>query len=304
MSDNTPDTATDGRKFDFAIIDYEVMDSYNLKAFTLALYVAIVRYAGFKSSKAFPSEQTLADAAGMSTGAVATHLEKLVDAGLITITPMYRENGSNSTNLYTLTPVTKQRNVGGDPQEMRNHNKSKDKSLSEITGGVAPVDAPPHPTTLPDKTVVTLQCTNCPGTSAFKDGDSYTCTGCNQPNEVAGQDTPPPPDPKPSKKKSKREAPKALPPDKLAIADPMAQHLYSAPFGDLLNGQRWGVNNRAHELYAEGVRGQDIVDTCAFIKAQDWPPIHSIDTFCNHISSARAWKRGQKTRQPSGKIVI
>jgi len=106
MTTDTPqDTGSDERNFDFVMIDYEVLDSYNLKAFTLALYVAIVRYAGFRSSKAFPSIKTLAEAAGMSAGAVDTHLEKLVEAGLISITARTRDNGSDTTILVLLNPT-------------------------------------------------------------------------------------------------------------------------------------------------------------------------------------------------------
>ena len=57
-----------------------------------SIYTNLPTLDGLKSSKAFPSEQTLADAAGMSTGAVDTPPEKqetqpppptAIDAGVI-----------------------------------------------------------------------------------------------------------------------------------------------------------------------------------------------------------------------------
>ena len=114
MSDDlTTNTSKDNRHFDFFMIDNEVIDILSLKAHSLALYVTIVRFANRNTDAAFPSIAKLAESSGMGEGTVRNHLDKLVEAGLISVTQRIRDDGSQTTNLYTLLDVKKKREGGG-----------------------------------------------------------------------------------------------------------------------------------------------------------------------------------------------
>jgi len=95
----------------------EILDEYasRLGPTGIATYVALCRYAGNRSQECWPSMATLAEAIGVSSRTtVAKALERIEEAGLIRIEARYSDDGSQTSNLYTLLAVE---DVGEEPEK-------------------------------------------------------------------------------------------------------------------------------------------------------------------------------------------
>jgi DNA-binding transcriptional ArsR family regulator len=98
------DEVQDARKKNWFHIDNAVL-TLGLKPHTLAVYMALARFADWTTGQCFPSLSKIAKAAGMSEDTARKHLTILVEVNLITIVERQREDGSQTSNLYTLLTV-------------------------------------------------------------------------------------------------------------------------------------------------------------------------------------------------------
>lgn len=68
--------------------------------------VALAEHVAMDSWQGFPSVKRLADYCEISQRTVQRHLQDLEDLGLIERSPRFRENGSRTSDLYTLAGGT------------------------------------------------------------------------------------------------------------------------------------------------------------------------------------------------------
>ncbi|MFC2037690.1 helix-turn-helix domain-containing protein [Chloroflexota bacterium] len=68
----------------------------------IAVYTALCRHADVKTQTCFPSHKTLAREAGLSVTTVKKQLRKLKQFGLVHVAHRKREDGPQTSNLYTL----------------------------------------------------------------------------------------------------------------------------------------------------------------------------------------------------------
>ena len=112
----TNDTGTDARRFNFFMIDNEVVDNYDLNPQEGWLYIAIVRYVNQQTGIAFPSLATLAEKTNMSVPTVVKYLKTLQEKRLINITGQYDPvTKAHKSNHYILRGVVKEVNKGCKP---------------------------------------------------------------------------------------------------------------------------------------------------------------------------------------------
>jgi hypothetical protein len=85
-------------------VDNAIIDEYGdqLGPYGLAVYVALCRHADIDSQECYPSHRTLAKETGMKTASVRKALHNLEALGLVSIKGRCREDGSQTSNLYTL----------------------------------------------------------------------------------------------------------------------------------------------------------------------------------------------------------
>src|SRR6185369_13852770 len=68
----------------------------------VGLYTALARYANRKTGECWPSIRRLATQFDCARSTIKIYLRKLVEVGLITITPRQDEAGDSTSHLYTL----------------------------------------------------------------------------------------------------------------------------------------------------------------------------------------------------------
>lgn len=103
------DKIRDARTQDYWSADNVIIDVYGPKIGMagLAVYACLCRCANFTSEQSFPAKKTLMEWCSVKTeGPINRGIEALVKAGLLSIEPRFRENGSQTSNLYTLLAVT------------------------------------------------------------------------------------------------------------------------------------------------------------------------------------------------------
>lgn len=97
------DKVADKRKHSFFQIDNEIVDDERVKAYDMAVYFCLARYANRETDEAFPAISTLERLTGMSRNTVRASLKRLEELRYISIEPRHLE-GKNAfqSNLYTL----------------------------------------------------------------------------------------------------------------------------------------------------------------------------------------------------------
>jgi hypothetical protein len=85
-------------------VDNAIIDEFGdqLSPYGLAVYVALCRHADIDSQECYPSHSTLAKETGMGEASVKKAVRKLEDLGLVRVSERWRENGGQTSNLYTL----------------------------------------------------------------------------------------------------------------------------------------------------------------------------------------------------------
>lgn len=116
-------------------VDNEIIDKYGeqLGAYGLAVYMCLARFTN-QEMVSWPSYETIAKRTGISRRKVITEVAKLVELGLVEVTPQYNpETKEHRSNLFTLTsasyapPPSAQH---APPDAQRTPNKYKRRSIS------------------------------------------------------------------------------------------------------------------------------------------------------------------------------
>src|SRR5690606_969531 len=75
---------------------------------TVVVFLALMRYANrAREMSCFPKMETLAKDAGVSRRTVADAIKELQASGLVTIEQRYKDDGSQTSNLYRIHRVAK-----------------------------------------------------------------------------------------------------------------------------------------------------------------------------------------------------
>lgn len=86
---------------DNAMVDSGAIAEIGAQAFTV--YAVMLRYAG-QRDVCFPAIKTIIEKTSLSESTVRRCIRGLVEAGLLTVTPRFNDDGSNTSNLYEIYP--------------------------------------------------------------------------------------------------------------------------------------------------------------------------------------------------------
>lgn len=102
------DSIEDKRRQNFFIIDNAILDVYgaNLGPYGIAVYSVIVRHANANGNGSFPSFKRIAELSGMGRTKAVQSINLLVDLELISKKPRFSDAGAQTSNTYTLNPVS------------------------------------------------------------------------------------------------------------------------------------------------------------------------------------------------------
>ena len=122
-----------------AIIDHHAK---TIGLMGVGLYSALARYANHKTGECWPSIGRLAHLLDCARSTIKIYLRKLVEVGLITITPRHDEAGDSTSHLYTLLDPS--------PTAIDKRRAAHEAAVAAAPeGGRLPADPPPvacHPT--------------------------------------------------------------------------------------------------------------------------------------------------------------
>lgn len=115
MTDERPPHKVITQQPGFAIIPAAARDRWRspgtkLTPVCMMVYIALVMRANRADDSCFPSVDTIADEAACSRRSAIDALKTLATEGLISVTPRYRDERRQTSNLYTILDVT---NPGG-----------------------------------------------------------------------------------------------------------------------------------------------------------------------------------------------
>lgn len=104
------DEARDERKFDFFILDNEIITVHAaaIGIHALGVYVVLVEIAG-RSTSCFPSTSTIAALLGVTRQTVSSAIRTLKEHGLIAVEERRRSDNGQTSNEYTIKQVEKAR---------------------------------------------------------------------------------------------------------------------------------------------------------------------------------------------------
>ncbi len=91
----------DGRTFPFFQVDNRLIDDCDLDTSSKLIYVALCRYSN-NGSEAFPSFRKIADVCGINRATAIKKINLLVEKKYISKTSRFNEDGSKSSNVYTV----------------------------------------------------------------------------------------------------------------------------------------------------------------------------------------------------------
>lgn len=106
MPTELPIAVEDRRKRPYFTIDNALLDTHGkrLGPHGIAVYTALARFAN-TDQECWPSRRAIHERTGVSLPQINRELNKLVDFGLILITPQFNEKGDQTSNLYTLLDI-------------------------------------------------------------------------------------------------------------------------------------------------------------------------------------------------------
>lgn len=85
----------DKKGFEYAIIDYKLIENTSLKSHDKAVYMVLCRFANLKTGECYPLRSTIAKLAGTSERQVTYSLQTLVKKKYITIKPWNKNKRKN-----------------------------------------------------------------------------------------------------------------------------------------------------------------------------------------------------------------
>ncbi|MFW6270779.1 MAG: helix-turn-helix domain-containing protein [Bacillota bacterium] len=131
----------DGRRFNFTMIDNELLEREDLGTYEKLLYITLCKFAG-QENTCFPSRKTLAKLVSCSVKTIDNKLKNLIDKGLISKEKRRNDKGEHTSNLYIIRGVAKEIRQGGvtdsprgvtdSPELYSINNKTEEEERAEI----------------------------------------------------------------------------------------------------------------------------------------------------------------------------
>ena len=112
----------DNRQGNWLWIHNAIVRKFDLTPYQLAVYVGLACFADNREQSSFPGIKTLAQSVGMSERKCRAVLRELENLGLIATEKRYRDDGSQTSNIYILLdpPMTEPQSpadLAGEPAE-------------------------------------------------------------------------------------------------------------------------------------------------------------------------------------------
>lgn len=98
----------DGRRFNFTIIENEIID--DIERFDkndLLCYMVLCRFANNETGECYPSYKTIAEKMRVGVSTAIKAIKSLIDKGVIEVQQRKNENGGDTSNLYTIVNASK-----------------------------------------------------------------------------------------------------------------------------------------------------------------------------------------------------
>jgi len=112
MSNNSRIEIRDGRKFNFTMVENDLLEKDDLDVYEKLIYIVMCKFAGSKE-KCFPSRKTLAKYVGCSVKTIDRKIDSLLERGFVEKVNRKRDRGDYTSNIYIIKGVASESRQGG-----------------------------------------------------------------------------------------------------------------------------------------------------------------------------------------------